>query len=116
MALAWPKLRVPALMLVPPPYELLPEKVNILLPVWITLPDPEIVFSTVRFSVRLNISEPLLVTELLPKAPVAPPSPICRAPSEIVVVVEALLAPLKVMVLVPVFVKANAPVNAPLRV
>ena len=58
----------------------------------------------------------LLVTAPEPNVPVVPPSPICKAPAEMVVVVDALLAPLRVMVLAPVLVKANAPVIAPLRV
>ena len=115
-AVALPRRSVPAFMEVVPVYELLPESVSTLLPAWVTLPDPEMALETLRSFERLKINEPLLVTELLPKVPVVPPSPICKVPTEMVVVVEALLAPLRVMVLAPVLVKANAPVIAPLRV
>src|ERR1043166_453803 len=76
---------VPPLTVTPPPKELLPPIVRTLLFNLVTLPLPEMMLATFTLSLRLKISDPLLVTFPLPRLPLVPPAPIWRLPAAIVV-------------------------------
>ena len=73
-------------------------------------------FETVKSSERLKVKLALLVTLPEPRTPEVDPAPTCIWPPEIVKVVEPLVAPLKMIVPSPTFVKAKASDIAPLSV
>ena len=70
----------------PPLYVLLEVSVSAPEPSFVMLPEPVIVFVTVKSLLRLKIKAPLFVTAPVPNAPVVEPEPICKVPAEIVVV------------------------------
>ena len=94
----------------------MPERVRTPEPDFCSEPDPEITFDTVKSSERLKVKLALLVTLPEPKTPAVDPLPTCIWPAEIVVVVDPLLEPVKVIAPSPTFVKAYAPDIAPLSV
>ena len=84
----------------------MPERVSTPEPDICSEPVPEMAFETVTSSERLKVKLALLVTAPEPKTPEVDPLPTCICPPEIVKVVEALVAPLKVTTPLPTFVKA----------
>ena len=64
---------------------LLPVRLVVPAPLWVSVPVPEMALAMVSVPVRLITRALLLVVAPVPSAPVAP-LPICRVPAEIVVV------------------------------
>ena len=75
---------MPALMVVPPPYVLLPVRMVVPVPFCCNAPVPEMTPRRVKTSERLTASVPLLSTSpTMP--PLVPPLPSCKVPALMVV-------------------------------
>ena len=86
--------------------------VTVPFPALVKVPVPEITSDIVNAPVRSTMSAALLV--IAPESePVAPPAPICNAPSLINVPAPGVFAPVKVTVPLPDFSSEPVPLTAP---
>ena len=69
-----------------PPMTVVPLKVRVWVPAWVSDPLPLMLLATVWLSLRLNTKAALSVMTPVPNAPEVPPLPICRVPPWMLVV------------------------------